>query len=919
MYVATKHTHQIKDRMLRKPIQILNDLRIGTRLTIGVMIILFLTLVVGLVGWFTLESQAHSQVLANQAIDLVSALRAARQDEKNYMLSGDARHIKETLDAIENIRENAQILKSALSEEKRKKLTQLLVERDNYQNEFEDFVELNRKKELSLQEMVSQGRELENAALILRNDQKNELQRLETLAVTSSNQRQEKSKKADDANRMIKLMGEARQKEKNFLLRNDSHYAEETANLVDKLISQTRTTKSHFSDTENKALAEQIIRTAKQYRNELNKVVDGKKKSNVALKSMIHLGRLVEDYSMKLREDQKQELLNLEQQSNKISAQRLDKREKADSANRIIKLMGEARQQEKNFLLRKEQSYVEITRSLVSKMIEEANNLRGKFNDRQNRALAAQIIQAAEQYLKEFNKVVSITYINTSAQDVMASLGRKVGELASKLRSDQKQELQRLELLSTRSSKQRLDKRVKADAANRIIKLMGEARQQEKNFLLRRELTYADATRSLVGKSVHQAQRLRRRFQDIQNRQLAGRIILAAETYLGEFDDVVVAQTEQVQQQGRMVNAARKIESLAGDIRNQTQTQANISRETAVTIILVTLSLALILGVVAAVMLTNSISTPIQNLVEVINRLAKEDDVDVPLVLKQDEIGQIARAISNFKEVILKRKEKTEAQLIQAEKMAALGDLMAGVAHEINTPIGIAVTGSSHLQDQIGELEKNFDRGVLKKSEFKEFVDNAMPTAAIVQKNLERASSLIKSFKQVAVDQSSQGVRQFKLLEYIEEVLISLQPKLKQTQHKVIVKGDKHLSVETVPGALAQIITNLIINSLTHAYEEDGDVGEIQIQVENIGNNVIIKYSDDGKGMDEKIRARMYEPFFTTRRASGGSGLGLSIVFNLVSQTLGGSIQCYTEMGKGTKFEISFPVKFENKQVLSHE
>ncbi len=289
------------------------------------------------------------------------------------MLSGNASHIKDTLEAIEQIRQNAEALRLNLSAEEQKMMQELLAERDNYQREFENYVELNSKKELSLKEMINQGRELENTAITLRDDQKKELQRLETLAVTSSDERQEKSEKADDANRMIKLMGEARQQEKNFLLRGDFRYADETQNLVDKLIILAKSTQARFEDAENKALAEQIILVANQYLNELIKVKGGRKENQLALQDIVKLGRLVENQTVKLREDQKQELVKLEKESTKVSDEiRLDKREKADSANRIIKFMGEARQQEKNFLLRKQASYAEVTQSLVSQMINEA-------------------------------------------------------------------------------------------------------------------------------------------------------------------------------------------------------------------------------------------------------------------------------------------------------------------------------------------------------------------------------------------------------------------------------------------------------------------------------------------------------------------------------------------------------------------
>jgi len=374
-----------------------HDLRIGVRLTIGVGIILLLTLIVGLVGWRTLESQSRSQILANQAIDLVSALRAARQDEKNYMLYGNEKHVEETLQAIEQIRHNAESLLRKLPESERPTMRSLLSERDSYQREFESFVRLNRQKEKSLEEMVIQGRNLENAAITLRDDQKKELLRLEALAVSASKERQEKSEKADDANRMIKLMGEARQQEKNFLLRGDFRYADATESLVNKLIILAKSTQQRFEDPENKALAGQIVTVAGQYLAELEKVREGRQARREALENIVRLGRLVEDQTRKLREDQKQELIELERQGTDNSVPytvRLDKREKADAANRIIKLMGEARQQEKNFLLRKAQAYADMTRDLVNEAMREAQALRERFQDKQNRELADRNLEA---------------------------------------------------------------------------------------------------------------------------------------------------------------------------------------------------------------------------------------------------------------------------------------------------------------------------------------------------------------------------------------------------------------------------------------------------------------------------------------------------------------------------------------------
>ncbi|MDF1882323.1 HAMP domain-containing protein [Sulfurimonas sp. SAG-AH-194-C21] len=784
----------------------------------------------------------------------------------------------------------------------------LLKDLDEYLKEFQEFVNLNIEKNNSLQEMVEQGRYLENSAVSLKNDQKIELQKLEGLAISSSEDRQEKSEKADDANRIIKFMGEARQQEKNFLLRGDFRYADATEVLVDKLITQAGTTKNRFNDKENKQLAQQIITKAKEYLRELHIVMEGKKNKSLVHARMIKLGRKVENKTIRLREDQKEELLAIEKLGKSNLVMRLEKREKADSANRIIKLMSEARQQEKNFLLRKEAAYAEVTLSLVREAIKEATKLQKKFADKENKKLAQTIIDTANQYIKEFKEVVGITNDNLIAEDKMASLGRRVEDRATRLRGDQKEELIRLEKLSTGLSKQRLDKRIKVETANTIIRLMGEARQQEKNYLLRSESSYIDVTIDLVTRAVIDAKLLSERFEDIDNKKLIDTMVDAAKIYLKEFKDVVIIIDKQEAKQTAMINAARSIENLASEIHTKTQKKVNTSRVIAVNIILSTLIIALFLGVLVAILLTKSISNPIKELVVVIDRLAKEDNADVPLVNNKDEIGQIARAISNFKEIVLTRKEKTEAQLVQSEKMVALGDLVAGVAHEINTPIGIAVTGSTHLQTQIKNLEILFENGTLKKANFREFVQNAMPTATTIQTNLERASQLVKSFKQVAVDQSSEEKREVVLYEYMQDILYSLQPKLKLVKQEVHISGDEKIKVETVPGALSQIVSNLILNSLKHAYAQDEE-GTIRLDITTEDKNALIIYSDDGKGMSEEIIQRIYEPFFTTKRGEGGSGLGLSIVYNLVTQTLNGTIECFSQVGKGTRFEIRFPLE----------
>jgi ligand-binding sensor domain-containing protein/signal transduction histidine kinase len=248
----------------------------------------------------------------------------------------------------------------------------------------------------------------------------------------------------------------------------------------------------------------------------------------------------------------------------------------------------------------------------------------------------------------------------------------------------------------------------------------------------------------------------------------------------------------------------------------------------------------------------------------------------------------------------------TQKQLVESEKMASLGQLVAGVAHEINTPIGIGVTAASHLQHETRQLLRAVEQGRLGRSELLDFASMAASSAELVLSNLGRASDLVRSFKQVAVDQSSEQRRSFLLGEYLQEILLSLRPRLKKTRHQVLVDCDPSLRLSTYPGALYQIIVNLIINSLIHGF--DGiEAGQIRISAHIDGDALLLRYTDNGRGMNAEVRQRIFDPFYTTRRKEGGSGLGMHLVFNLVTQMLKGSIECRSEPGAGVLFEIAMP------------
>lgn len=275
----------------------------------------------------------------------------------------------------------------------------------------------------------------------------------------------------------------------------------------------------------------------------------------------------------------------------------------------------------------------------------------------------------------------------------------------------------------------------------------------------------------------------------------------------------------------------------------------------------------------------------------------------------------------------LERLRETREHLVQSEKMAALGGLVAGVAHEINTPVGTAITASSHLAEEQQRTRGALDQGILKKSQLQAFIATAEEGTRIILANLQRAAELIKSFKLVASDQAHSQLRQFELCSYLDEVLMSLRPKVKHSAHRISLDCDGEVSMHGYPGAIAQIVTNLLDNALTHAFAE-GQAGQFSIEVrpqpvrppeqgQKAGRKpahkppteqVQLVISDDGRGMDAETVAHAFDPFFTRNRDGGGTGLGLHIVYNLVTGKLGGRIACDSRPGEGTRFTLSLPL-----------
>lgn len=333
--------------------------------------------------------------------------------------------------------------------------------------------------------------------------------------------------------------------------------------------------------------------------------------------------------------------------------------------------------------------------------------------------------------------------------------------------------------------------------------------------------------------------------------------------------------------------------------------------------------------VAAGVLIALSIRLPLQQIMSAMRAITSGDyDREVQGIGARDEVGAMARAVEVFREnAIAKRKtedelraskEKAESalfelntaqqNLIDAERLAALGGLVAGVAHEVNNPIGISLTVASSFARRSEMFESELkSNGALRRSQLEDFVRTSRDASHQLVANLHRAAELIQSFKQVAVDRSHADRRQFVLSEATDQIIASLKPVLKRAPIGLSVDVPDGLVIDGYPGSYGQILTNLFLNAVNHAFG-DGRSGTIAISARPRGSDDIeIIFADDGAGMTPDVQRQAFDPFFTTRRNDGGTGLGLHIVYNLVTQQLGGRMMLESRLGQGTTFRIIMP------------
>lgn len=252
--------------------------------------------------------------------------------------------------------------------------------------------------------------------------------------------------------------------------------------------------------------------------------------------------------------------------------------------------------------------------------------------------------------------------------------------------------------------------------------------------------------------------------------------------------------------------------------------------------------------------------------------------------------------------------EEASRQVLESEKLASLGRMVAGFAHELNTPVGIAVSAISQSSETIQQLSTLLSQEEVSEDDFLHHLETLQHADQLALSNLQRASKLVQSFKRTSIDQASHSCRAFNIHELIRDVLLTLNNQFKHTAISIEIECPEQLVIQSTPGLIEQILTNLLLNSILHGYEKGTKAGKIKIQIALVGENRLrIIFTDDGVGMSNEAANQAFEPFFTTQRGHGGSGLGLYVCYDIVTNQLKGTIALETSVGKGVHFKIDFP------------
>jgi signal transduction histidine kinase len=395
-------------------------------------------------------------------------------------------------------------------------------------------------------------------------------------------------------------------------------------------------------------------------------------------------------------------------------------------------------------------------------------------------------------------------------------------------------------------------------------------------------------------------------------------------------------------------NVAEEIlDRLSGQARQATKTSmdalSTISSNISVVLLLSTfLIISLVISMI--IHIRRKIFTPLTQVTNTISKLRRGDrNIDVYSYSRNDELTDILSSLALFQIELIeldklrkneqeikvellverdyatqafKKLQETQSQLLANEKMASLGSLVAGVSHEVNTPLGVSVTMASTITSNLTQFLAEVNTGILNRSKLEEFERESLRSLALLESSLQHAAQLINSFKQVATDQTSSQRRKFNLLTTLNEITQTLQHKIKRTNIKYTVDGPEDIVLDGFPGPLGQVITNLFNNAILHGFEGGND-GEIKIRFNLLGDEVRLLFSDNGLGVTAENLSKLFDPFYTTKLGEGGSGLGLNIVHNIITSWMGGEIRVESRIG--LTFEIKLPLIAPSPRKSQHE
>ncbi|MBF0358642.1 MAG: HAMP domain-containing protein [Magnetococcales bacterium] len=394
-------------------------------------------------------------------------------------------------------------------------------------------------------------------------------------------------------------------------------------------------------------------------------------------------------------------------------------------------------------------------------------------------------------------------------------------------------------------------------------------------------------------------------------------------------DKIMLVTNDLVNYTSRLINEQQNF------MRDNMEYQRDALQATSIHLVVALVFTFVVLGTLLYLLL-QSILLPVNILNKRAKNITAGDTEETILLYGTDEIGELARSLEHMKDTMLNHQKdlenmveqrtqhldvtntvlrdiivdlnKAQEELVQSEKMASLGRLVAGFAHEINTPIGVAVSTISHIPDMTKQLETMLSGDEVDGDELDQLLENLGKASNLGMSNLNKAADLVRRFKRTSMDQTSEDIRDFNVYDLFQDIITTLHSVFKNTKINLKLECPKDLNICSQPGIIGQVLTNLLMNSFKHGFKDGSMAGNIIVAASFDGDSGIrLKFSDDGCGIGPETLPHIFEPFVTTARSTGGSGLGLYLSYNIITVQLNGEISCKSEIGKGVVFDIHIP------------